>query len=60
MLLLVIDRWGALRQQAITWANVDPDLCHHMASLGNNELKQVAHAMYLHPCSTESRFALNG
>ena len=26
-------------EQAITWANVDPDLCHHMASLGHNELK---------------------
>ena len=23
-------------QQTITWANVDPDLCHHMASLGHN------------------------
>ena len=23
---------------AITWANVDPDLCYHMASLGPNEL----------------------
>ena len=23
-------------QQAITWANVDPDLCYHMASLGHN------------------------
>ena len=23
-------------QQAITWANVDPDLCRHMASLGHN------------------------
>ena len=22
--------------QAITWANVDPDVCHHMASLGRN------------------------
>ena len=22
----------------ITWANVDPDLCHHMVSLGHNEL----------------------
>ena len=29
---------GAVRQQAITWANVDPDLCCHMASLGHNEL----------------------
>ena len=24
--------------KAITWANVDPDLCRHMASLGHNEL----------------------
>ena len=27
------------RQQAITSANVDPDLCRQMASLGLNELK---------------------
>ena len=27
------------QHQAITWANVDPDLCHHMVSLGHNELK---------------------
>ena len=26
------------QQQAITWANVDPDLCRHMVSLGHNEL----------------------
>ena len=26
-------------QQAITWANVDLDLCRHMASLGHSELK---------------------
>ena len=25
------------RQQAITWANVDPDFCHHMVSLGHND-----------------------
>ena len=30
---------GAVRQQVITWANVDPDLCHHMVSLCRNELK---------------------
>ena len=24
-------------QQAITWANDDPDLCDHMALLGHNE-----------------------
>ena len=29
---------GPLRQHAITWANVDPDLCRHLASLGHNEL----------------------
>ena len=23
---------------AITWANVDPDLCSHMVSLGHNEV----------------------
>ena len=33
-------RWwlGAVRQQAITWANVDPDLQRRMASLGHNVL----------------------
>ena len=30
---------GAIRQQAITQANVNPDLYHHMMSLGQNELK---------------------
>ena len=30
----------AVRQQAITWANIDPDLCHHMAPLGPNDLNQ--------------------
>ena len=29
---------GAFKQQAITWANVDPDVCCHMVSLGHNEL----------------------
>ena len=28
----------AVRQQAITWANVDPDPCHHIAPLGHYEL----------------------
>ena len=28
---------GAVRQQAITWANVDSDHSRHMASLGHNE-----------------------
>ena len=29
---------GAVRQQAITWIDVDPELCCHMVSLGCNEL----------------------
>ena len=28
--------------KAIIWANVDPDLCRHMASLGHNELRRNA------------------
>ena len=28
-------------QQAITWANVDPDLCRQMASLGLNVLNML-------------------
>ena len=42
-LLMIRQHWirwwlGAVRQQAITWANVDPDLCRHVVSLGHNEL----------------------
>ena len=29
---------GAVQQQAIYWAYVDPELCLHMASLGHNQL----------------------
>ena len=36
-----LKKWlDAVRQQAITWANVDPHLCHHMALLSHNELNQ--------------------
>ena len=35
--------FGAARKQAITWANVDPDLCHHMASPSQNELNEILH-----------------
>ena len=31
----------AVRQQTITWSNVDPDLCRHMMSLGQDELIDV-------------------
>ena len=38
-LLVISQHWlGAVRQQAITGANVVPDLCRHMASLGHNVL----------------------
>ena len=43
ILLMISQHWcrwwlGAIRHHAITWANVDPDLCCHMASLDHNEL----------------------
>ena len=31
--------WVLSRQQTITWANADPELCRQMASLGHNEVK---------------------
>ena len=42
-LLMISQHWfgqwlGAVRQQAITWANFDPDPWRHVASLGHNEL----------------------
>ena len=41
-LLMISQHWfsewlGAVRQQAIAWADVDPDLYRHMASQGPNE-----------------------
>ena len=44
-LLMIRQHWfrlwlGAVRQQAITWANVDSVPCHLMASLGHNELRR--------------------
>ena len=34
-------RWwlGAIRQQAITWANNNLDICRHLTSLGHDELR---------------------
>ena len=49
-----VRQWlGTVRQQAITWANVDPDMCHHMAWLGHNGLKKHGNkfalpVIYLH------------
>ena len=55
-LLMISQHWfrewlGAVRQQAITWANVDPDLYRKMASLGFNELilEYVAIAIIVTP-----------
>ena len=31
----------AVRHQAITWANVDPYMCHNMVSLGHSEFENV-------------------
>ena len=38
---MISQQLGAVRQQAITWTNVDPNLCRHMASLGHNEFNSV-------------------
>ena len=41
---LISQHWfniGAVRQQAIKWANVDPELCHHMDLLGHNVLPHL-------------------
>ena len=34
--------------QAITWANVDPDLCRQMASLGLNEFTKQPGMWYMY------------
>ena len=38
--LVLVMAWCYVMQQAIAWANVDLDLCGHMASLGCSELKR--------------------
>ena len=38
--LVQVMAFDAVRQQAITWATFDPDLCRQMASLGPNELME--------------------
>ena len=37
------DEKSASIQGLITWVNVDPFLCHHMSSLGHNELSKTQH-----------------
>ena len=48
ILLMIREHWfkqwpGAVRHQAITWANVDPDPYRHMASLWHTELTCIWH-----------------
>ena len=43
-LFMISQHWfrqwhGTIMHKAITWADVDLDLCHHMASVGHNELR---------------------
>ena len=36
---------AAVRQQAIAWASVDPDICHPMASPGHSKLIKTSHCV---------------
>ena len=51
-------RWwlGAVKQQVSAWANVDPDLCRHTASLGYNDLTHSgsAHENTYHVCDKQA------
>ena len=45
-LLMISQHWfkewlGAVRQQAITWTNVDPERCPNMVSLSHNDLPVI-------------------
>ena len=47
--MMLSQQWfGAIRQQAITWAHVDPVLCRHMVSLGLNELIPIIYIYKVH------------
>ena len=51
---------GAIRQQAIIWANLDPDLYPHMASLGHTELKFEIYAYGSHWVATQMVLCITG
>ena len=64
--LMISQHWfrqwlGAVRQQAITWANVDPDLWSQMASLGLSQLmgRQMHNLSGLLTCSIQPNFAVS-
>ena len=46
-------------QQGITLANVDPDLCDHMASLADKELTQLKHKRNSHVIYVKMSFLRN-
>ena len=50
---------GAVRQQAITWVNVEPDLCRHMVSLGHNELKHLLKRHEINQSSKDLRIRIS-
>ena len=39
--LVQVMAWCRQATSHYTWANVDPDLCRHMVSLGHNELNMI-------------------
>ena len=49
----------SVRQQAITRANVDSDLCHHMTSLGHNELTQKSGICISYSSSSRLLYLIN-
>ena len=46
----VADRLQAMCDWGFTWANLDPDLCRHVASLSHSELKIVPTLTHLPQC----------
>ena len=52
-LVMISQHWfrqwlGTIRHQAITSTSVDLDPCHHMASLGHNELNSICQVSFSH------------
>ena len=46
-LTLVQVMFVAIRQQAIIWPNNDPDICHHMATIGHNGLTHLPWVLHI-------------
>ena len=60
-LLMINQHWfgwwlSAVGQQAITWANVDPDLWCHMATQGHSKLTHCPREKWWIYCRADSRF----